>query len=208
MGSEQEPLPMLGSVGAAICEEIRCDPVEELEPEKPEKCETSLISTVRVDLALEDTDMEFRDDMLPCQELIASNVVSGLELVLRSNDNQIQLLDSPECAGVSPLLCVPLAIIDPLDQGVVAPGITPIKGNAHSKWVNRQYRDICKLVGFLIDSHEQECLELLRRIEDTRAQTKGAVSSRKLISPASKGKHELKNLVSSVNYDGKWRVRC
>ena len=56
-------------------------------------------------------------------------------------------------------------------------------------------------MGFLIDSHEQECLELLRKIEDTRAQTKGAVSSRKLISPTSKGKRELKNLVSSVNYD-------
>ena len=139
MGSEREPLPVLGSMEAAICEEIRCDPIEESKPEKPEKCKTFLISTVRVDLASEDTDMEFRDDMLPlmvqepCQEQITSNVVSGLELMLRSNDNQIQLLDSPECTGVSPLFCVPLAIIDPLDQGVVAPGITPIKGNAHSK---------------------------------------------------------------------------
>uniref|UniRef100_A0A2N9GFV8 Reverse transcriptase domain-containing protein n=1 Tax=Fagus sylvatica TaxID=28930 RepID=A0A2N9GFV8_FAGSY len=82
----------------------------------------------------------------------------------------------PKCAEgpQSPLLCVPLAIIEPLDQDVVGPGIIPTKGNARSKWVNRQYRGICKLVGFPIDNHEQECLELLRRIEETRALAKGA----------------------------------
>jgi hypothetical protein len=211
VGSELEPSLVLYSVAAAVSKVIRSNPVVESEPDK---CKTSLISTVSVDLALEDTNMESRDDTMSLtvlesrQELIASTIASGLELVLRSDDNQFQLLDSPECAEVPPLLCVPLAIIEPLDQEVVAPGITLIKGNAHSKWVNRQYRALCKLVGFPIDSHEQECLELLRRIEETRAQTKGAVSSRKLISPASKGNRELKNLISSVNYDGKRRVRC
>jgi hypothetical protein len=37
---------------------------------------------------------------------------------------------------------------------------------------------------------------------------KGEVSSRKVISTASKGKHELKRLVFSVNYDRQRRVRC
>ncbi len=117
-------------------------------------------------------------------------------------------MDNPEYDEVSPLLCVPLATIDPLDQEMGAPDITPMKGNAHSKRVNRHYQGMCKLVGFPIDTHEQECLELLRRIEETRVQMKGTVSSRKLISPVSKGKRELKNLVSSVNYDGKRRVCC
>ena len=116
-------------------------------------------------------------------------------MVLRPDDNQIQAVDSPEYEEASPLLCAPLAIIDPLDQVTVAPGSTPKKGTARSNRVNRQYKGMCKLVGFPIDSHEQECLELLQRIEETRAQRKGGVSSRKLISPASKGKRELKNLV-------------
>jgi hypothetical protein len=100
-------------------------------------------------------------------------------------------LDGPECAK-SPLRCEPLAIIEPIDQRVMALGNTPIKENARSKWVNRQYRGMCKLVGFPIDSHEQECLELLWRIEETRALMKGRVSSQKLISSASKGTRELK----------------
>jgi hypothetical protein len=116
----------------------------------------------------------------------------------------------PECGEEpqSPLICKPLAIIEPSEQDVATLGSTLVKEIARSKWVNRHYRGFCKLVGFPIDSHEQQCLELLRSIEETRALKKGEVSSRKLISLLRKGNCELKNLVSSVNYEGKWRVRC
>jgi hypothetical protein len=90
---------------------------------EPEKCENAPISAVRVDLASEDTGMESGDDTMPWraqeprQELIVCNAVSGLEMVRRSDENQVQLVDNPEYDEVSPLLCVPLATIDPLRSG-------------------------------------------------------------------------------------------
>ena len=116
----------------------------------------------------------------------------------------------PECGEepLSPLTCVPLAIIEPSIQDGAKVDSIPDTEQARSKWVNSHYQGFCKLVGFPIDSHEQQCLELLRNIEETRTLKKGEVSSRKVISTASKGKREFKRLVSSVNYDGQRRVRC
>ena len=107
------------------------------------------------------------------------------------------------------MVCKPLAIIEPSVQTVVVSrnsGGKFSRGGKRSKWVNQQYMEICKLMGFPIDSHEQQCLELLRRIEATRDSKKGEMGSRKVIASKSKGVRELKNLASSVNYEGKRRT--
>jgi hypothetical protein len=80
------------------------------------------------------------------------------------------------------------------------------RGGKRSKWVNQQYRKICKLMGFPIDSHEQQCLDLLRRIEATRDSKRGEMGLRKATASKLKGVRELKNLASSVNYEGKRRT--
>ena len=142
LGSEadMEPSPMTDFMAEAACGALRSDPVTESEPEN---CDNALNSTVRVDLASEDTGMESRDDTMswwaqePRQEVVVCNTVSGLEMVLRPDDNQIQAVDSPEYEEASSLICAPLAIIDPLDQVTVAPGSTPKKGTARSNRVNR-----------------------------------------------------------------------
>jgi hypothetical protein len=61
----------------------------------------------------------------------------------------------------SPLQCVPLASVGP--PGVLD-GFEEL-GPEPSQWVKRRHRGFCKLVGFPIESHEQECLALLQRIE-------------------------------------------
>jgi hypothetical protein len=95
----------------------------------------------------------------------------------------------------SPITCIPLAMLEPSES----------KGSERSKRVKRQYRSMCKLVGFPLDSHEQQCVDLLMRIEATRPTMKKVVGPQRRLLSSSKGTRELKNLASSVNYDGKHR---
>jgi hypothetical protein len=109
----------------------------------------------------------------------------------------------------SPMVCKPLAIIEPSVQKVMLSGNSGEKmrrGGKRSKWVNDQYKEICKLMGFPIDNHEQECLDLLRRIDATRDSKKGELGLRKVTASKLKGVRELKNLAFSVNYEGKRRT--
>ena len=110
-----------------------------------------------------------------------------------------------EQESLSPMICEPLAMVAP----VIA---SDSLGKKHtiesewSKWVNHQYRGICKLVGFPIDSHEEECLALLRKIEVSRPLKKGTKVSRKVVGSGTRGARQLRNLASSVNYEGRNRV--
>ncbi len=68
----------------------------------------------------------------------------------------------------SPLSCSSLARIDPVECPIsftVDCGMSP---NQYSQWVKKHYGGFCKLVGFPMDTHEQECLALLQRIEADR----------------------------------------
>jgi hypothetical protein len=112
-----------------------------------------------------------------------------------------------ETEPISPMVCEPLAVVVPptaLDE----PGKTHNTDSARSEWVNTQYRGLCELVGFPLDTHEKQCLALLRRIEASRSRNKGVVGSRKVVCSGTKGARELRNLVSSVNYEGRQRVCC
>ncbi len=61
-------------------------------------------------------------------------------------------------------------------------------------------------MGFPIDTHEQECLALLQRIEAYRFANKDRGGSRRPSVSAKKVSQELRRLVSSVNYDGRHPV--
>ena len=121
--------------------------------------------------------------------------------VLESQD-QIEVVHG-ETEPLSPMICDPLAVIAP-PMVTVAPGKPD---SDRSTWVNQHYRGLCELVGFPLDSHEKQCLALLRRIEASRSRNKSAICPRKLCSGI-KGARELRNLVSTVNYEGRQRECC
>ena len=72
-----------------------------------------------------------------------------------------------------------------------------------SIWVKQRHRGFCKLVGFPIESHEQECLALLQRIEADRFLHKEKGGACRQPPSGTKGARELCRLVSTVNYDGR-----
>uniref|UniRef100_A0A2N9FZT4 Reverse transcriptase domain-containing protein n=1 Tax=Fagus sylvatica TaxID=28930 RepID=A0A2N9FZT4_FAGSY len=98
----------------------------------------------------------------------------------------------------SPLQCAPIAMIKP--SGVVT--VLEQTASEPSQWVKRKHQGFCKLVGFPIESHEQECLALLQRIEADRFARKVTLVPRRTPAPSLKGKRELRRLISTVNYEG------
>ena len=81
-----------------------------------------------------------------------------------------------------------------------------------SKWVKNRLPSFSKLVGLSLNRHEKLCIDLLQRIEkemmDAKAMNKKDTPTRKVVIFKDKGKRELRNLLSSVNYDGRKCVGC
>ena len=76
-----------------------------------------------------------------------------------------------------------------------------------SRWVKNRLPSFSKLVGLPLSRHEDLCIALLQKIErETEAakvSTRKVTASRKVVFYKDKGKRELRNLQSSVNYDGR-----
>ena len=76
-----------------------------------------------------------------------------------------------------------------------------------SRWVKNRLPSFSKLVGLPLNRHEKLCIVLLQRIEKeteaTKAMNKKVTPSRKVVIFKDKGKRELRNLQSSVNYNGR-----
>ena len=76
-----------------------------------------------------------------------------------------------------------------------------------SRWVKNKLPGFSKLVGLPLNRHERLCIALLQRIEkettDAKAMNKKDTSTRKVVIFKDKGKRELRNLLSSINYDGR-----
>ena len=76
-----------------------------------------------------------------------------------------------------------------------------------SRWVKNRLPGFCKLVGLPMNRHEKLCIALLQKIEketmDAKALHKKDIPTRKMVIFKDKGKRELRNLLSSVNYDGR-----
>jgi hypothetical protein len=107
---------------------------------------------------------------------------------------------------LSPLNCTPLCMMGPPlsspGLGLIGDGIDAL--SQPSIWVAHHMNLFRKQVGVSIKGHEAKCLALLCKIEEDRKPKVTKVSVRKTVR---KGNRELKNLASSVNYEGK-QLRC
>ncbi|XP_050265760.1 uncharacterized protein LOC126709524 isoform X2 [Quercus robur] len=76
-----------------------------------------------------------------------------------------------------------------------------------SRWVKNRLPGFSKLVGLPLCRHEKLCIALLQKLErETEAAkvlNRKVTESRKVVIYKDKGKRELRNLQSSVNYDGR-----
>jgi hypothetical protein len=114
----------------------------------------------------------------------------------------IVLVNDLDGEVTSPFQCVPLATVGP--PGVVDEAVE--LGPEPSQWVKWRHRGFCKLVGFPIERYETECLALLQRIEADRFANKSTSVPRRNRASGTKGKRELRGLMSSVNYEGRQPV--
>uniref|UniRef100_A0A2N9IL89 Reverse transcriptase zinc-binding domain-containing protein n=1 Tax=Fagus sylvatica TaxID=28930 RepID=A0A2N9IL89_FAGSY len=154
------------------------------------------LALVRLDLA-----EEFRGT---AQELEARNLnheESESWIPLLEGHSQFEMVQC-EVEPLSPMVCEPLAVVAPPTVPALT-GKSHTKGSNRSTWVDDQYRGLCELVGFSLDSHEKQCLALLRKIEASRARNKGELRSRKVVCSGTKGACELRNLLKLVS----WNVR-
>ena len=76
-----------------------------------------------------------------------------------------------------------------------------------SRWVQNKLPGFSKLVGLPLNRHERLCIDLLQKIEKeteaAKAMNRKVTLSRKAPSYKDRGKRELRNLQSSVNYDSR-----
>ena len=75
-----------------------------------------------------------------------------------------------------------------------------------SNWVKHKLPDFSKMIGLSLGRHEKMCIMLLQRlkgaIEAANLMHRRDTAHRKVASK-DKGKRELRNLISSVNYDSR-----
>ena len=100
---------------------------------------------------------------------------------------------------ISPFYYEPLAVVVPSGNTELAKG--PI--SKPSQRVKRRHQGFCKLVGFPIESHEQECLALLQHIEENCFAKKATVGTCRQPASGIKVTRELHSLISYVNYEGR-----
>ena len=76
-----------------------------------------------------------------------------------------------------------------------------------SGWVKHRILGFNKLVGLSMSRHEKLCMALLQRLESEMEAAnvlhKEVSGNRKVVKFKNKGRRELRNLVSSANYDGR-----
>jgi hypothetical protein len=72
-----------------------------------------------------------------------------------------------------------------------------------SVWVEQKYNGFKKLVGMALLGFESECISLLRHIDAERKRLRPTTGPRCPTGSVNKGKRELRNLISSVNYEGR-----
>ena len=106
----------------------------------------------------------------------------------------------------------PLMSINPLELNSIVEvnGIVEVRRFDNSlnvsNWVKHRLPGFSKMMGLSLGRHEKRCIMLLQRleieIEAAKLVHRKDAAHRKAVSK-SKGKRELRNLISSVNYDGR-----
>uniref|UniRef100_A0A2N9GXU6 Reverse transcriptase domain-containing protein n=1 Tax=Fagus sylvatica TaxID=28930 RepID=A0A2N9GXU6_FAGSY len=137
---------------------------------------------------------------IPITSMVDAFEEPGCAEVVMPEPSLVTDLALCEAEPSAPLTCEPLAVVAPPNVSVA-----PRKPHSldRSTWVNTQYKGICELMGFPLESHEQQCLALLRRIEAARFIKKGEVGLRKMVVSGTKGARELRNLLKLLT----WNVR-
>jgi hypothetical protein len=121
-------------------------------------------------------------------------------------DLQLARLEDPISENpISPLSCSPLNMVAPMASPLLRLSYNEEIMNNPSKWVSQQMNFFRKHVGVSISGHEPECLALLSRIDKDRQLLKPLQTPRK---SGTKGLRELRNLSSSINYEGKQLSCC
>uniref|UniRef100_A0A2N9HAV5 Endonuclease/exonuclease/phosphatase domain-containing protein n=1 Tax=Fagus sylvatica TaxID=28930 RepID=A0A2N9HAV5_FAGSY len=171
--------------------------------------EKEVSESVRVDLAVSSTDLELV--MVVPAPAPLGEFYEGA--TLRIEDTGMVGVENPlpvvsfcpveDCEVASPLSCSPLARIDPLECPIDMAVDCEVPVDQHSQWVKKHYRGFCTLVGFPMDTHEQECLALLQRIEVDRFKYKSCKTVKKSVGSVRKGTRELRNLQRIIS----WNVR-
>ena len=76
-----------------------------------------------------------------------------------------------------------------------------------SNWVKNRIPGFSKVIGLPMNCHEKLCIAYLQRPEREMTvinqQRKKAAANQKVASSTGKGKRELRNLITTVNYDGR-----
>ena len=71
-----------------------------------------------------------------------------------------------------------------------------------SKWVYSLMKSFCRIMGFPIVKHEDQCMALFRLLEQDCIDVVNVGTSKEIVNSMQKGLRELKVFISSINYDG------
>lgn len=110
--------------------------------------------------------------------------------------------------AINPEVITPLALWNPngafdlvsMEDG--SDGVSVEEVMKPSEWVSRKIRDFSTYVGFPIDCCERQCIDFFQKLERVWEQQATAVTTHRVSNSNQKGLRELRNLFSSINYDG------
>ena len=139
---------------------------------------------------------------------MALSVVPGVCSLVEEGENFSEMGLGGEVSSPIPLLAITpggLPMSDELNRDNQA--VECVDTQDTSRWVKNRLPGFSKLVGLPLYRHEKLCIALLQKIErETEAAkvlNRKVTESRKVVIYKDKGKRELRNLQSSVNYDGR-----
>ena len=72
----------------------------------------------------------------------------------------------------------------------------------NSKWAYSLMKSFCRIVGFPIVKHEDQCVALFRLLEQDCIDVVNVRTFKEIVNSKQKELRELKSLFSSINYDG------
>ena len=84
-----------------------------------------------------------------------------------------------------------------VDEGEVRGSIVK-----NSKCVCSLTKNFCRIMGFPIVKHEDQCLALFRLLEQDYIDVVSVGTSKGIVNSKKKGLRKLKRLISFINYDG------
>ena len=171
--------------------------------EKGEGSEKGLVTFNGLDMEVSALDeLGFKDKERDTGPLLLG---SSVEIGSPVTPLPVILVKSPDRVQ-RPITCEPLARIDPVGFAEFTAqysGDVFALEEAMSVWVEQTYKSFGKLVGMPIVEFESEVIALLRRIDTERKKIRLESRPRRPPSSTRKGTRELRNLISTINYEGK-----